>query len=79
MTEPERLPPPAALLIFDGFVRALADGRGRPFLIRRGDGPVRRVEPGERLGPPVTVGWLSRHEAAAVLAEWTAAVPEGGR
>ena len=74
---PGRLPPPA-LLIFD-FIRALADGRGRPFSIRRAAGPVRRVAAGERLGPPVSVGWLSRHEAATVLAEWTAAMAEDGR
>ena len=76
---PGRLPPPGSLLVFDDFVRAPADGRGRPFSIRRAAGPVRRVAAGERLGPPVTVGWLSRHEAATVLAEWTAAVAEGGR
>ena len=60
---PGRLPLPGSLLIFDDFVRALADGRGSPFLVRRAGGPVRRVAAGERLGPPVTVGWLSRHEA----------------
>ena len=75
----DNLPLPSALLVFDDFVRALADGRGAPFLIRRAGGPVRRATDQNRFDPPVTVGWLSRHEAATVLAEWTAAIAEDGR
>jgi hypothetical protein len=74
---PGRLPPPGSLLVFDDFIRALADGRGYPFSIRRGAGPVRRVAPGTRLGQSIATGFLSRREAEVTLADWRAAMVEG--
>jgi len=76
MPDTERLPVPAALLVFDGREHALADQDGHPFLCRRAGGPVRRVERGTRLGPPIATGWLTRREGEATLAEWVADLAE---